>query len=180
MGTILTFLKRLFLTCSHTKMQETLDYEGLYIAFNVSRYYHDGYFEISFRHNLYGNYETISRCMKVSNLNKDIIKEYIKLLISYDSKGLLFVEKDRGYLLIGRIYVKVKTENNIDGKYTELTNLVNKNNKINKDNNDIKNERIHTIDINESKDPEVVKIDNNLLEESVSGLEHFQIVERFK
>lgn len=180
MGSILTFLKHLFSTCSHTKMQETLDYEGLYISFNITRYYNDGYFEITFSHNLYGKHEIISRCMKISNLNKEFIKEYIKLLISHDSKGLLFVEKDRGYLLIGKLYVKVK-KHNIDNKidnYVELTKLVK-----DKDINDvvinnIKNE--HTININECKDPEIVNIDNNFLEESVSGLEHFQIVERFK
>lgn len=193
MGVILSFLKHIFSTCSHTKMQETLDYEGLYISFNVTRYYNDGYFEITFRHNLYGKHEIISRCMKVSNLNKEIIKEYIKLLISHDSKGLLFVEKDRGQLLIGRLYVKRKKENNkenelnntqsIDDKYIELTNLIKNKNDIddkdksyvNKNKNIIKND--HTIDINENKDPEIV---DNILEQSASGLEHFQIIERFK
>lgn len=100
---------------------EYLDFEGLFMFFKVNRFYEDGFFEILINHNLYGKMENIIRCLRIYGLNPVRFPEFTKLLIKHNSEGFVKIQKDRGLLLLGSVYIP---NENIRGEYIELKTLL--------------------------------------------------------
>lgn len=176
MGVIFSYCKYLYQK-RRKNSQEKLDFEGLKLFFYVTRYYHDGFFDILIKHNLYGKHEQVSRTLQVSNLSPEYTKEFIKLLVNYDGKGMVYVDKDRGLYLSGRIYVKPKNTNSNLSDYIELVNLLNMSRKLSSASTTQKDEEKD--DENDKKYDLEIVIENPRQRKISNSLSNHKIIDNF-
>jgi hypothetical protein len=175
MGVIFSYCKYLYQK-RRKNSSEKLDFEGLKLFFYVNRYYHDGFFDILIKHNLYGNHEQVTRTLQVSNLNSENTNQFIKLLLSYEGKGIVHVDKDRGLYLSGKVFVKNKDSNPNNGNYVELVSLINKTEPTTTINTEEKEETKN--ELSTSYDLEIV-IDNFNDRKKSNSLSNHKIIDNF-